>query len=136
MATTLHHNGRGFPGIWENLHIGPVESQNMRTGFQGVHGISEIRGGRKGRVIQLQLQHFDEFNTVTSWEQAFRDINRHTNENGTLELRGNLSMYLSDCTFEGAELIFGPLPDEAGTQDGGWWATLLLTWFQNSIEND
>lgn len=136
MPTTLYHNGQGIPGIYENPHVSALESQNSRTKFQGVHGVSEIRGGRGGRVIQLTHQFFNGFNTEANWNQAWIALNKRTNDHGTLELRGNLLWYLQDVTFEGVELVFGPLPDAAGAQDGGWWSTLLLTFYQTSIEGD
>ena len=130
----LTHNGQEFKGLFSNPRVTPVEHFTTRTHFQGVHGISEIDGGRGSRSIGVNLWHFYSYSTEAALKSGLDLLNKLVGANGDLVFDGNLDETYKDVTFEGWELVFGPLRDVANLLDGGWWAEIELFFTQLSVE--
>ena len=129
----LIHNGQLIRGKYSTPLIDRRELQVQRTKFFGVEGESEILGGRSGRVIEINHWFFGDYSSRKEIATALQRLDARTGNNGRLELT-EMTLLFYDCTFEGYELLYGPLQDIAQTLDGGYWAELSLRFRQLSPE--
>ena len=116
--------------------------QVWRTHFPNVHGVSEIRGGIGGRLLEFPMLLFGGFTRRRDLEEYINEVLNFqlANENGTITHTGTGSASANttepdyeDCTLHGFEMHpMGPIFDYAGTVDGGWLCYGVLRFFQNS----
>lgn len=135
---TFQFNGFLFPGINEKMDVDPPEFPRVRTTYWGLHGESEIRGGRSGRTIRLRtlLRSIDNpYQTYEDLAEVLYQLERLVGEHGELtilNLDNGLTRTFANTTFEGfvagPEQSDGPLPDVAGALGGGWWIRGVATW--------
>lgn len=133
---SLTHKDLAFEGLFSSPRVGQAEHYSTITHFNGVHGNSEIDGGRGSRPIQVNLWHFGLYTDEASLKTALDNMAKRVGNNGDLVFDGNLDETYKDVTFKGWELISGPLRDVANLLDGGWWAELELYFLQLSFEED
>lgn len=124
MALTF--KGLTIPGIHGQLKLGNWGTQMSRTSYFGVVGTSELRGERTGREITLESLYYASFATGAQLEAALEVLNQQIMRNGKLVQTGTISRTLQRCTFEGAKVTKGPLPNASL----GWWAEVEFRWFQ------
>lgn len=144
----LKFRSRDIPCTVMQWLVGGVDCINQRTHFFGLHGISQIRGGTGSRLIEIPIclhsprpeDPEDDlapiWNTRTELDNFISGSLNNTdlNQNGTLIYSNESpewSFEYRDCTFEGAtRIMWGDLPDYAGTIGGGWISFLLLRYTQ------
>lgn len=136
---TFQFLGLLFPGINERTEYDPPATANVRTGYWGLHGESEIRSGRRGRQIKLRTVLRSEAQPYQTYEDlaaVLYQLETMVNEHGELSifnLDNGVSRTWPNCTFEGFQLgqnaDDGPLPDVGGAMGGGWWVRITCTWY-------
>lgn len=130
----LTFGGVDITGIVERFTVGPPGTQLYRRHFSGIVGESELRGGLGGRTIEVQIVLAGDFDDRESLRAAYEDqLNRdlvQTNDTLTYSATDFDASY-PECTFLG---FFpdgrGPLLDEGGTLDGGWFCRGVLVFRQ------
>lgn len=126
-------NSYEVPGLFGNVQMSPRVLQSQRTKFFGVHGISEITGGKGERQIVVNHTLFDGYSTPLLCTNAIEIIDSMTGTNGPLIFNTPTAQWtIYDCTYDGHELIQLPILDVAGTLDGGYWAELVMYFTQLS----
>lgn len=126
--------GLTFPGVHGPvLHNAPA-LQTVRTKFPGVLGESEIRLGRGGRTIEIDLRlASSSYTTAAAVDSQLRKYAKAVGTHGVLEITGNLKHSFPNCTFEGATQLEDILPDPAGTLTGTanvYHTAIRLRWYQ------
>jgi hypothetical protein len=131
-------------GVVERFPVPPPELQAYRVHFSGVHGEHELRGGKGGRTLEIQIVLADQWLSKLQLVEFYNQtLNRDLiNTNGTLTYRyaeaegGENVQEFDDCTFQGffEDPRQGPLLDVSGTMDGGWWVRGVLVFRQNSVQ--
>jgi hypothetical protein len=126
------------PGVISgDVVIEPRRCKVKRTTFFGVHGETEITGGRSGRAIHIPvlIQDASAFDTARKLAD-FIDYTVGTTalqKNGTLDFvsASDHSKFLN-CTFDGVEFEPGHSvkQDIGGTAGGGWIAYCILHFYQ------
>ena len=115
--------------------IGSYQVQTMRRYYYGLIGQTEIRGGRGGRPIAIDMWIFNSFDNYQAVID-YIDTNIYYNigaRTGTLVLLGDtLNNYnFPECTLDSFEYTITPFEDIAGTvDDGKWFAGGTLTFWQ------
>lgn len=130
----ITHAGFEFKGAYSNPRVGIAENHFIRNHFAGVNGTSEIIAGRGSRPIVVNLWHYARYNAESDLKGGLDALANRAGTNGDLVLSGNLAETYHDVTFDGYELIFGPLRDLVGHLDGGWWAEVDLYFTQLTTE--
>lgn len=133
----LNIRGTHGPVVYE-----PPGHQSKIVKYWGLHGERELTGGRGGRMLRCHITLHAKHLTRKALEAAVSLLNRNVGAHGTLEVRlaDGTSDRFADCTFLGFQPDgdpsgrTGPLKDEAGTLDGGWWIQGTLHWRQLSVE--
>jgi len=120
----------------------PPARQRRIVKYWGLHGEREIDGGRGGRMLRIEITVHNRYASRQSLQLALDLADRIVGHYGTLAVRladGTTKQY-QHCTFEGFQPHgdprgrTGPLKDEAGTLDGGWWIQGTLHFRQLSVE--
>ena len=134
-----------FPGLHGRVTEQEPPLVNVQTDFFGVRGTSMIISGTSGRFLDIDYMLFDDFTTFLAINQKLRDIdNLLVGTSGTLRVTGvdaddNHQEY-EDCVF----LAFirrpfagqndpVPIPDGAGTVDGGYHIRGILRFKQLTV---
>jgi hypothetical protein len=130
----IDFGGVPIGGIVEIFNVPPPATQLYRRHFSGVFGESELRGAIGGRTIEVGIVIADGFATREALTDFYEtDLNIVLmQQNATLVY--NAPDYVreyNNCTFEGFHPSpRGPLEDEAGTLDGGWYIRGVLVFRQ------
>lgn len=133
----LEFNGFEIPGLFGRVYIGGRAHQSQRTKFWGLDGESEISGGWGARPIVINHTFFGDYQSYNDITAALDDLDRRTGANGRLSLLNSaMNWEFYDVTFDGAEKLFAPMRDVAGTLDGGYWTELILYFTQLSDVSD
>lgn len=126
--------GLTFPGTHGPvLHNAPM-LQTVRTKFPGVLGESEIRLGRGGRMLEIDLRLASSgYTSSAAVDTQLKKYAKAVGTHGTVEITGNLKHSFPNCTFQGATQLEDILPDPPGTLTGtaNTYHTLIrLSWYQ------
>ncbi len=142
----IKFNGEDIHGTHESPVFQAPALQTVRSYFAGVQGESEIRLGRKGRPITINIVLHNGYSQPESLVAQLRNLEQKVGNHGVLQIVagqwGGVPQTFKNCTFEGftkdPSPDAGPLPDNAGTLDGGvpsWWIRGVLVWHQLSVED-
>lgn len=140
---SLKFDGLDIPGLFGQVVFGAPEITTRPVKFFQVKGEGEVVGEVGGRWIAVRVLLYGGFTTQAKLEAKLKDLSKKVGVNGTLDAESDgegdnsLNYQLDYCTFHGWEPIPlngqedpGPLPDIAGTLDGGWFYHILLRFRQ------
>lgn len=142
----IKFNGEDIHGTHESPAFQAPAHQTVRTPFAGVQGESEIRLGRKGRAIAINIILHNGYSQPAALINQLRALEQKVGNHGILQIVpgpwGGVPQTFKNCTFEGftkdPSPDGGPLPDSVGTLDGSkpsWWIRGTLMWYQLSVED-
>jgi hypothetical protein len=143
----LQFNGAYIYGTHESVIHSPPTLQTVRTEFAGVIGESEIRLGRKARMLYAVIVLHNRYETsgalVNELERLDRLVGTHSQLIVSRGAWGGVPRTFRNCTFEGfakdQSPDSGPLADQVGTLDGAnpsWWVRGVLAWRQLKIGDE
>lgn len=123
-----------IPGTPEHVEEGASAVQHRLLHFWGLKGAGLLNGQRKHRSISVRHVLHAQF-TAAQIESVKQGLAAAAGRTGTLIVTStNWNGTYKDCLFLGWEALpepeNGPLPDAAGTLDGGWWQRLVFHFLQ------
>jgi hypothetical protein len=129
MPNTLTIVGETVTGIIHGTLAEPPELQRREIKYWGVKGSTEIFGERGARDFEVRMTVFANYSAATL-TAAMKTWDRMTGDHGDVVVTNNdngWSRTFKNVTFlgflRGTDPTDGPVPDVAGTLDGGWWIT-------------
>lgn len=128
-------NGLDIPGHCQAPYVAPPEIDVVRTKFPGVNAVSEIFGGRGGRLIIYPVWIFDKkFKNVADVVKFLKSLDDVTGSNGSLVESGTISRTFARCTFEGFDNQGAPiLPVLGSGMQGTHWTRGLCRFYQLKV---
>ncbi len=105
--------------------------QRFPTKYAGIKGESEIIGGTGSRMVEIPMVIFGEWESAGQLQEFLNTLTDLVGTNETVEIESNAEQGPYDnCTLVDWQPVRMPLPDVAGTLDGGWFMYIMLRFIQ------
>lgn len=123
---TIKFRSATIPGTHGEIKLGAWGIGVSRTEYNGVTGVSEQRGERRGRTITWDAIWHNSYLTAALLEAAIENLAKDAPINGKIEETGAITRNFERCTLEAIELLRGPLP----SVQVGYWREVRFHFFQ------
>ncbi len=135
--TTCKFAGQTFAGACCAPQIMPPDIQMLRKQYWDLAGVTEIVGKKGGRAISVQILLFKQYSDASKVLAALEGYQDLQGQNAHLVFAGTTARTYKNSTLDKVTPIAfpgqeqpGPLPDVAGTLDGGWWMMAQFDFYQ------